>query len=308
MEKSTPKISIALATYNGAQYLPALLDSLCNQNIHPDEIIAVDDCSTDSTIDILRTYSSKLPIKIFQNSFNLGVNKNFEKAVKNCSGEYILICDQDDVWFPNNIEEKINLLKKMPPNEPNLVTSGSILSDKNLVPIRDLKIRKDISDWKILITKCFQGTTMAFNRILRNNLTQWPSSFRDVPYDYYIYCNALLTGNIYASSLSLMYYRSHDKNVSFKSGKLKNTIKSIFPTHLFFTDTLTVHALEEFSYALKSIPIQSMHEERYQSSIQLLECKSQNHILWTKFFKLNFVPFALKIKTFIGSMLLSLKG
>lgn len=126
------RISLAIATYNGANYLSELLNSLINQTVLPDEIIVVDDKSIDDTVLILKEYSSKLPIKIFENEKNYGVNLNFKKAVSLCSGDYILICDQDDVWFPENIETKVSLLEKLPRKQLNLVTSCSILTDAKL--------------------------------------------------------------------------------------------------------------------------------------------------------------------------------
>lgn len=112
-----------MATYNGANYLAPLLDSLFQQTLLPTEVVVVDDCSKDSTIAILEKYAKKYPIKGYKNNTNLGVNKNFEKAVSLCSGDYILLCDQDDVWFPNNIKTKINSLEKM------LVLAEKLTSD-----------------------------------------------------------------------------------------------------------------------------------------------------------------------------------
>ena len=74
-------ISLAMPTYNGERFLREQLDSIYNQTIVPDEVIVVDDCSTDGTISILEEYKKKYGLKYWVNEKNLGYNKNFEKAI-----------------------------------------------------------------------------------------------------------------------------------------------------------------------------------------------------------------------------------
>ena len=105
-------ISIAMATYNGALYLNEQLDSILNQTIQDFEIIVCDDCSNDKTIEILEEYKLKdNRIKIFINEENLGYKKNFQKAISLSKGEYIALCDQDDIWLPNHLEVLLNNIK-----------------------------------------------------------------------------------------------------------------------------------------------------------------------------------------------------
>jgi glycosyltransferase involved in cell wall biosynthesis len=109
--ESAPLISIALCTYNGAPYLAEQLDSLIGQTYKNIEIVVVDDCSTDDTYAILTDYASRYPqFKIYQNENNLGFIKNFERAVKLCSGQFIALCDQDDIWLPQKIELQANAI------------------------------------------------------------------------------------------------------------------------------------------------------------------------------------------------------
>lgn len=77
-------ISIALATYNGEKFLKKQLDSLVLQTYNDFEIIAVDDASTDNTLNILNEFAKKhkeINIKIFKNNNRLGFSKNFERAI-----------------------------------------------------------------------------------------------------------------------------------------------------------------------------------------------------------------------------------
>ena len=302
------KVSIALATYNGGKYLSELLDSLLAQTILPNEIIVSDDLSKDNTIQILKDYSKKLPIRIFRNELNLGVNKNFENAVKKCSGDYILICDQDDVWLANNIEEKIRILEKLPKNQPALVTTQSIVADKNLKILQKAYASKDISDWLFLLTKCYQGTTMAFNRKLLDAMPrQWPETFKEFPYDYCIYLTALLTGNVYSSKEALMFYRIHDNNASLKVSKFRNFIKQIFPTQKLYQDRISVSMMNNMRWLISAIDENLIIVERRKIIDAFLQCRKDNKIRWTTFLRQKSIPFTIRFKSLCGSAVFSFK-
>ena len=104
-------ISIAMTTYNGEKYLREQLNSIFNQTVQDFEMIVCDDCSKDSTWQILEEYACKdSRVRIFKNEHNLGFKKNFEKAISLCKGEYVALCDQDDVWLPTHISTLLNNL------------------------------------------------------------------------------------------------------------------------------------------------------------------------------------------------------
>lgn len=96
------RLSIAMATYNGARFLPQQLDSFAAQDRLPDELVVCDDGSSDGTMDILHAFAATAPfaVRIERNATNLGFVRNFEKALSLCSGDVIFLSDQDDVWLP----------------------------------------------------------------------------------------------------------------------------------------------------------------------------------------------------------------
>src|ERR1700761_555678 len=97
-------VSIAVCTYNGERFLSKQLDSLLRQSYSNIEIVIADDCSTDNTWSILQDYADKdARVKPYKNKYNLGHTLNFEKAIKLCKGEYIALCDQDDIWETDKI-------------------------------------------------------------------------------------------------------------------------------------------------------------------------------------------------------------
>lgn len=116
MSANLPLISIALCTYNGEKYLCEQLGTLVGQTYPNLEIVVVDDASTDQTWTILNEFADCYPsIRLFRNTTNLGYLRNFERALKHCQGEYLLISDQDDVW------EKEKVTKLLAAVEENLM-------------------------------------------------------------------------------------------------------------------------------------------------------------------------------------------
>ena len=94
------KIDILMATYNGEKYLREQIDSILNQTFKDFNLIICDDCSKDSTWQILEEYQKKdSRIKIIKNEKNLGYNKNFEKLLSFVKSDYFMLSDQDDFWL-----------------------------------------------------------------------------------------------------------------------------------------------------------------------------------------------------------------
>ncbi|EAK7272990.1 glycosyltransferase, partial [Campylobacter coli] len=108
-------VAVLLATYNGEKYLKEQIDSILNQTYKDIKIYIGDDCSKDSTIDIIKTYKDLYPDKIiyYQNNTNMGFIKNFEKLLQCCSENYMAFSDQDDIWLSNKLEEQMKEIAKM---------------------------------------------------------------------------------------------------------------------------------------------------------------------------------------------------
>jgi glycosyltransferase involved in cell wall biosynthesis len=122
------KISIAMCTYNGAEFLPAQLQSIITQSRPPDEIVICDDGSTDGTRAVLETFKkeSSIPITLHINDRNLGSVKNFERSITLCTGDVIALSDQDDVWRSDKLHLFESVLNKSP-------SAGIIFSDAEIV-------------------------------------------------------------------------------------------------------------------------------------------------------------------------------
>ena len=93
-------ISVAMATFNGGRHLQAQLDSVRCQTLPPMELVVCDDGSSDDTVEILRRFAADAPFRVVVDAHGqrLGFTRNFLRAVGQCGGEIVALCDQDDVW------------------------------------------------------------------------------------------------------------------------------------------------------------------------------------------------------------------
>lgn len=118
------KVSVCIATYNGAQYIRPQILSILNQEFTDNigvnmEVIISDDNSQDDTISIIESLNDSR-IKIYNHTkkkypnYNslISATKNFENAIELSSGDYIFLSDQDDIWYPNKIDSMLNFLKE----------------------------------------------------------------------------------------------------------------------------------------------------------------------------------------------------
>jgi glycosyltransferase involved in cell wall biosynthesis len=208
------KISIVMATYNGAKYLQEQLDSFINQTRLPDELVICDDVSNDETIAILNGFKkeAQFPVRIYINDKNLGHEGNFGKAIGLCTGQIIFLSDQDDVWFP----EKLLTVEKVFESQP-----------KTLVVINDLEITDaylQLTGQTVLgqiresgiIGKDEKGFIIGCGTAFRSELKAiiLPIPELNFGHDKWIHNIALALGNRFVLEQKLQLYRRHESNAS----------------------------------------------------------------------------------------------
>lgn len=214
-----PKISVALATYNGEKYLKEQLDSIFCQTINPFEVIACDDQSSDSTIEILKEYQQKHSVlKVYVNNQKLGVTKNFEKAISLCIGDYVALADQDDVWLNEKLEVSFKKMMEIETtNKPSLVFSDLEFVDDNLNTINPsfwkhlgITIEKETFK-KLLFRNSVTGSTVLINKLFQAELTNIPSAV--LMHDHWIALIAFSFGCYGYIKRPMTKYRQHTRNV-----------------------------------------------------------------------------------------------
>jgi glycosyltransferase involved in cell wall biosynthesis len=129
---NTTRISIAMATFNGARFIAEQLDSLAAQTLLPDELVVTDDGSTDDTLVIVERFARTAPfaVQVHRNPARLRHSRNFEAAIARCVGDLIFYSDQDDVWFPDKLETVAARFHSDP--RIHVVLNGQIITDLDL--------------------------------------------------------------------------------------------------------------------------------------------------------------------------------
>ena len=174
-------VSVVMATYNGEKFLRLQIESILNQSYSNLEVIVVDDCSTDSTMEILHEYASQdLRIKIFPAEKNFGLVANFERGIKLAKGEFIALSDQDDIFDDNKIEVLRSAL--IASNGCDLVVSdlrlidgeGKIIAD-SMWSFQDRNGDRKGNPFRRLVYDNFAtGCAMMFTRRIRDLAVPFP--------------------------------------------------------------------------------------------------------------------------------------
>lgn len=116
-------VSVAMATYNGAAHVREQLDSILEQLGPRDEVVVVDDASTDDTRDVLALVTDPR-VRVVHGAANRGYVRAFEAAITATRGDVVLLADQDDVWLPGRVEAMTRALRDHQVVATNLATLG----------------------------------------------------------------------------------------------------------------------------------------------------------------------------------------
>lgn len=243
-ETIQPLVSIALCTYNGAAFIKQQLDSITGQSYTNLEIIICDDASTDDTLRIIEEYQANEPrIRFFRNDRNIGYNKNFEKAFTLCTGEYIAISDQDDVWEKNKIE----LFMKNWPSGSLFVysLSGNFMNDDYTGRTEAPRVRYTAIDdlHKLVFNSPVHGHACMFKKELLQLCMPFPT---DIYYDWWMSMHAAADGTIGCIPITLTWHRNHSQN----SSRTLTTIKDREERDKQLRNQM-IHFIETFCHSIR---------------------------------------------------------
>ena len=212
-----------MCTYNGAEFLPAQWESILGQSRSPDEIVVCDDGSTDETRSLIEKFAkeSPIPVTLRFNEKNLGSVKNFEQAIRLCTGEIIALSDQDDVWRSDKLQSIEEVFKRH--EAAGLVFSDAEIVDENLELLgRRMWTEVGFEPYKqkliargraleVLITGwTVTGATMAFRSEFVNLSLPIPDDIAMI-HDGWIALTVAAVAEVVALDEPLIKYRQHQK-------------------------------------------------------------------------------------------------
>lgn len=218
------KVSVAVATYNGEDYIKEQLESILINLEENDEVIISDDGSTDGTLDIVKKINDKR-ISVIAGP-KKGVIKNFENAIKKCKGKYIFLSDQDDIWMKNKVNEICNIFEN---EKVRCIVHDAEIVNEDATEIINMSYFKfrNTKPGKLrnFIKPSYLGCCMAFNKEMCKYLLPFPEGIE--MHDRWIgsICDVFDTVKFYEKKL--IKYRRHKNNVSrMKRNKIITILKN----------------------------------------------------------------------------------
>ena len=219
------RIGVAMATYNGQQYIEVQLQSIINQTLKPDVIIISDGGSDDETVDICEKVLKETDIRyqIYTSEKQLNVRENFQKALSCCDADYIFFSDQDDCWNKDKIRKTMEVFMT---TGAKMVFTNALLVDQNLDSMdrslwdtvgykqsSKLRVYKKDSDKYLSILlqhNVITGMCMALTADIKNAVI--PFSPYGIHDDWIAIVSNCL-GKVAAFDEQLVNYRQHSQNV-----------------------------------------------------------------------------------------------
>lgn len=272
MKETTPKISVIVPMYNAEKYLKLCVTSILEQTFKDFELILIDDCSTDKTLEVAESFTDSR-IKILRNEKNLGM----PGAVRNigidaAQGEYTYFCDSDDAILPKCLETLYNTAEE---NNADLVNmtqwyrsqTSDFQNIKN-IPVTQMKMAAAApvsSDLKTRITQEFLANKMHVSpgiffhrrKFLIDNKIKFPDEIpvaEDVIFTFDMVCAA---NKIIKIDTPFYIYRVHSDSISHTAEKMQRNIQCLIKLHKNIEEKLL--PLNDFEFTQKVLNYWTNH-------------------------------------------------
>ncbi|MFC4222946.1 glycosyltransferase [Lysinibacter cavernae] len=230
-DDSCSTVSVALGTYNGAAYLETQLLSILTQTRPVSQIVLSDDNSSDDSVAIAKAVVGRhnerggapVQLVVLENSVNLRVTKNFEQAIRACTGDLVLLSDQDDTWHPTKVSRLTEVLFSPTGQAPLLAFTDARLVDERGHPLGltlfeaievSASERAEVASGRafeaLLRRNLATGATVAFRRELLTHALPIPEEW---VHDEWLAVIAAAVGSVAIVDEPLVDYRQHGANV-----------------------------------------------------------------------------------------------
>ncbi|MEO0378623.1 MAG: glycosyltransferase family 2 protein [Pseudomonadota bacterium] len=220
------RIEVLLATYNSADYLQDMLDSLAAQSFDDFHLVVSDDCSSDATVQIVASMSDRFrnPVEIIERQTPSGsASANFAALLAQSRGDYVFLCDHDDLWRPGKIQAALDQIRGA---EDHSGVDTPILyhSDLEVIDAQGNTIHPSYWAFKkisadagrnlpqALVHATVTGCAAAMNRAMVAQLGGIPNDA--IMHDWWINLVAAATGQVICDPVAHIGYRIHGNNVS----------------------------------------------------------------------------------------------
>lgn len=223
-------VSIIMPAYNCAKYIGDSIQSVLNQTYTDWELLIVEDCSTDNTVEVINGFLGDERIRLLQNKTNRGAAVSRNHAIREARGKWIAFLDGDDIWLPEKLEKQLDFMRKHGYRftytdykiclnghwQPYIYTgpkkvsqlklynycfffTSTVIYDREfvgLIQIEDLKKNNDYAMWFKIIRKtpCYRLPQCLSYYIKHDDSISGGSKFKLIKYHYIMYRKALYYG------------------------------------------------------------------------------------------------------------------
>lgn len=209
-----PRVSVCMAAYNGANHIAEQISSILPELGEHDELIIVDDHSTDNTTDIILGFEDGR-IRLLETDVNAGYVRTFERALGEARGDFVFLSDQDDVWMPGRVEEMIGAL-----GGNHMVVSNCEHFDGPAGRFHEIRLRTKDSRHRvrniigILVGyRLHWGCAMAFRQQILGQILPFPPHMNE-SHDQWIALVGNMNKSITYLETNTILHRLHGKNLT----------------------------------------------------------------------------------------------
>ncbi len=206
-------ISVCLAMYDGERYIASQIRSILDQLGPSDELVVVDDCSRDASVQIVNAFDDPR-IRLIRNDTNLGVLGTFERALRAAAGDLLFLSDQDDIWRSDKVEHVISVFASDPAITL-VVSDAQVIDAAGHVTAQSFFGQRGAFSAGLLhnlVKSKHLGCSMAFRRSMLGYFLPIPS---DVPmHDMWFGALNRIYGRTAFIDQPLISYRRHVRNAS----------------------------------------------------------------------------------------------
>ena len=218
-------VTVVMAVYNGADYLERQLESIAAQSYKDWRLVIRDDGSSDDTVKVLKDFAADYQDRVYileDGEPSGSAKNNFAILLEEVSdNEYVMCCDQDDIWMPDKIrvtlDKMLSAEKKFGKSCPVLVHGDVEVVDEDEDVIADSmfsysNIPPDSTLGQLLVQNNVTGCTMMMNRALISQAAQYLKGDKVIMHDYFAALYAKVFGCVCVVEKPLLKYRQHGDN------------------------------------------------------------------------------------------------
>lgn len=273
------KTDILMATYNGSKYIESQILSLLSQTYKNWKLIIHDDGSTDSTLDIItKIAATDRRIMIIEDNVKCGgAAANFMHLLQFSTSDYIMFCDQDDIWFDNKIELQLTAIQARNNEIPQVVYSNSYvwIPNEGIKGLASLTFPRKINQF-LFLNSGTQGCVSIFNSAMREVLISYKG--RLAMHDHILHLTGLCLGEVEYMPVCLMLYRNHENNVTGATATKSTDIKKILKNNnLPVVDKNHYNSIMDF-YTIYNSRIKAIDKLHIELYLEMPNIKNANRL------------------------------